>query len=152
VKRKKHNKYLGPRCKRMKRPARLQSAKNWLPKYEGKSLIRGYSRHFGVSCLCAALELRMLGYDISDERIEQYKKEEEAKHRKALLAKQKRMEQELENYPVESNEWFSYIAGYTAGRAAYGVEWEDLWEGYEYLKSTNTDKEENEEEDFGLPF
>jgi hypothetical protein len=150
VKKKKHNKYLGPRCKRMKRPARLQSAKNWLPKYEGKSVIRGYCRHFGVSLLCAALELRMLGYEISDERIEQYKKEEEAKQRKALMAKQKRMEQELENYPIESNEWFSYIAGYTAGGFAYRVEWEDLWEGREYIKQEET--EDKDEEDFDLPF
>ena len=153
MKKKKHNKNLGPHCKRMKCPARLQSAKNWLPKYEGKSVIRGYSRHFGVSSLCAALELRMLGYDISDERIGQYKKEEEAKHRKALLAKQEKMEKELKDSPVESNEWFSYIAGYTEAGFAYGVEWEDSWDGYDYLKSEETEvKTKKDEEDFDLPF
>lgn len=153
MKKKKHHRYLGPRCKRMKRPARLQSAKSWLPTYEGKSVIRGYSRHFGVSCLCAALELRILGYDIRDERIEEYKKEEEAKHRKALWAKQKRMEKEQENNLGASNEWFSYIAGYTAGGAAYGVEWEDLGDGYEWLKSPESEnKEKKDGEDFDLPF
>ena len=106
----------------MKRPARLQSAKHWLQKYEGENPVRGYCKHFGVSLLCAALELKILGYDISDERIEQYKKEEAAKHRKALLAKQARIEKEQENNFGESNEWFSYIAGYTAGGFAYGVE------------------------------
>jgi hypothetical protein len=137
----------------MKRSARLESAKHWLPKYEGKSVICGYSRHFGVSSLCAVLELRMLGYDISDERIEQYKKEEEAKHKKALLAKQERMEKELRNDFVESNEWFSYIAGYTAGGVAYGVEREDLWDGYEYLKSKELEeKTEKDIKDYDLPF
>ena len=150
MKMKKHNRYLGPRCKRMKRSARLQSAKHWLSKYAGKNPIRGYCRHFGVSLICAALELRMLGYNISNECIEQYKKEEEAKHRKALLAKQERIKKEQADNLVESNEWFSYIAGYTSGGFAFGVEWEDLWEGYDDLKQADT--EDKNEADFELPF
>lgn len=27
--------------------------------------------------------------------------------------------------PIESNEYFSYIAGYTSGGAAYGLTWEE---------------------------
>ena len=38
-----------PRHKRMNRAERLQAAKHWLPKYEGKSIVRGYSKHFGVT-------------------------------------------------------------------------------------------------------
>jgi len=151
VKKKKHNQNLGSRCKRMKRPARLQSAKHWLTKFEGKSLIRGYSQHFGVSHLCAALELRMLGYNISDERIEQYKNEEETKQRKALLAKQERIEKELETDLVESNRWFSFIVGYTSNGVPYGVERENSWDGYEFFLK-HQKSEEKEEEDFDLPF
>jgi hypothetical protein len=151
VKKKKHNRYLGPCCKRMKQSARLQSAKIWLTKYEGKKIISAYRKHYGVDSLCAALELRILGYDISDEHIEQYKKEEEAKHRKALLVKQKRIEKEQENNFGESNEWFSFIAGYTAGGAAYGVKWEIYGKGM--LKSPESEnKEEKDEEDFDLSF
>ena len=28
--------------------------------------------------------------------------------------------------PIESNEYFSYIAGYTSGGAAYGLTWEEF--------------------------
>lgn len=49
----------------------------------------------------------MLGYDICDESIEQYREEEETKLRKALLAKQERMEREQRNELIESNEWIS---------------------------------------------
>ena len=41
-KRKKKNKALSPRCKRMKRPARLKSAVSWLEKFSGKNVLRGY--------------------------------------------------------------------------------------------------------------
>jgi hypothetical protein len=134
----------------MKRSARLQSAQTWLAKYEEKNIVRAYWKHFGVSCLCAALELNILGYNISPELIEQFKKEELAKQRKRLLVKEKAREKELDNSLIEENERFSYIAGYTEGGFAFGVEREGLWDGYEYLK--REEKDEKGEEDFELPF
>jgi len=67
---------LCPRHKRLKREGRLQVAKHWLPKYEGKSIVKGYSKHFGVSKICAVLELRMLGYEISEDYLEKLKEKE----------------------------------------------------------------------------
>ena len=53
-----------PRHKRMNRPARLQSAKAWLQKYSGKTVIEGYRKHFSVDLKCAAIELEMLGVEL----------------------------------------------------------------------------------------
>ena len=33
-------------------------------KYTGKNLIRGYRKHYGVSLLCAAQELKILGIEV----------------------------------------------------------------------------------------
>ena len=45
-KRKKKNKALSPRCKRMKRPARLKSAVSWLEKFSGENVLRGYCKRY----------------------------------------------------------------------------------------------------------
>jgi hypothetical protein len=60
AKRRKKNRNLGPRCKRMRRPARLQVAVKWRSGYGGKDIVRGYARWFGVDLVCAIVELRML--------------------------------------------------------------------------------------------
>ncbi len=44
------------RHKRLKREGRLQAAKYWLPKYNGKNIVKGYSKHFGVNIICAVDE------------------------------------------------------------------------------------------------
>jgi hypothetical protein len=59
---------LGPRRKRMQRPARLQAAVAWRSGYGGKDLVRGYARWFGVDLLCAIVELRMLGVAVDAAR------------------------------------------------------------------------------------
>jgi hypothetical protein len=51
-KRKKKNRNLGPRRKRMRRPARLMAAVTWLAGYGGNA-VRGYARWFGVDLICA---------------------------------------------------------------------------------------------------
>jgi hypothetical protein len=57
----KKKKPLPPRVKRMKRPARLESAKGWIPTYTGKYLLHGYCNHYGVGWRCAAIEPKLLG-------------------------------------------------------------------------------------------
>lgn len=59
---------LGPRRKRLRRPARLQAAVQWKSGYGGKDVVRGYARWFGVDLLCAIVELRMLGVDVDAAR------------------------------------------------------------------------------------
>lgn len=79
---KKRNRSSGiPRHKRLKRPSRLQAARCWIPKYDGKNLVHGYSKHFAVDKLCAVKELTILGYKISDEYIEQLKRSLEVQRR-----------------------------------------------------------------------
>lgn len=67
AKRKKKNRYLGPRRKRMRRAARLMSAVTWLPTYGGKNIVRGYARWYAVDLICAITELRMLGVAVAAE-------------------------------------------------------------------------------------
>lgn len=67
AKRKKKNRDLGPRRKRMRRAARLMSAATWLPSYGGKNIVRGYARWYAVDLICAITELRMLGVAVAAE-------------------------------------------------------------------------------------
>lgn len=64
---KKKNRNLGPRRKRMRRPARLIAAVKWRSWYGGKNPVRGYTRWFGVDPICAITELRMLGVAVDPE-------------------------------------------------------------------------------------
>jgi len=66
-KRKKRKRNLGPRRKRMRRPARLMAAVKWRAGYGGKNIVRGYARWFGIDLVCAITELRMLGVAVDPE-------------------------------------------------------------------------------------
>lgn len=117
---------MGPRHKRLNRQGRLQAAKHWLPKYDGKNIVKGYAKHFGVNLLCAVLELQMLGYEISPTYIDQLKAYEIQRQK---LAEQKRLMKELQEqqdmYP-DSDETFYYIAGYTSNGVPYGITWDEI--------------------------
>ncbi|MBL8892440.1 MAG: hypothetical protein JNL67_20865 [Planctomycetaceae bacterium] len=80
---KKNKKTVPPRVKRMQRPARLQSAKQWIRTYTGKNIVRGYCNHFAVDWRCAVLELQILGVAIDPSYIAQREKTdaEQAKQR-----------------------------------------------------------------------
>lgn len=91
-KRKKRHRNLGPRRKRMRRPARLQAAIKWRSGYGGKNIVRGYARWFSVDLVCAIVELRMLGVAIDIEYEQQVRRsiaartEARARWRAAKLA------------------------------------------------------------------
>jgi hypothetical protein len=53
--------------KRMRRPARLADARQWLSTHQGGSVEGAYERWYGVDRLCAITELRLLGVPISEE-------------------------------------------------------------------------------------
>lgn len=106
--------------KTLSRARRLQQAKRWIAEYRGKNLVRGYRNWFGVSGVCAIVELRMLGVDIPDARLEQARRNEQA--RAAHRARQK------EKYTASTRECddeFAFIAGYTEGGAPFGIRWDD---------------------------
>ena len=110
---------LPPRRKRMARRGRLQAARHWLPNYEGKNLVRGYAKWFGVNLWCAVLELRMLGVEVDPG----YADEIWASQNKPKTAKSP-TEELSEGYGTEWDEDFSYIAGFTSGGAPFGTPWE----------------------------
>src|ERR1044071_537109 len=113
-----------PRRKSCDRASRLKMAKAWLRAYQGKNIVRGYRKHFGVDLLCAIKELQMLGVKIEPSYIEVVKA--------TIAAEQKRkMEnrrEELAKLYEHCDSQFAYIAGYTAGGVPYGVTWEEMGE------------------------
>jgi hypothetical protein len=116
-----------PRRKRFKREQRLESAKNWLPTYEGKNVFRGYRKRYGVDWPTALRELELLGVEVDPAYREQVLRtvQEQAEARK-----HKRLEKaaELESMlGIEQDECFAFIVGYTPGGAPYGITWEE-WE------------------------
>jgi len=92
VKKKKSN---TPNRKRFKKPARLDSAKYWIEKYEGKNIVKGYANWYGTSKLTAVNELKILGIQIDENYIKQLeiteenivKRNREKKDQKALFKK-----------------------------------------------------------------
>jgi len=129
-KRKKRKKQKGPRRKRMTREARLSCAKDtgWIDKYEGKRIVKGYRKWFGVDSLCAIVELRLLGVAISDDYETSVRNSipSAAEARKKRRTEKKR--DEFEEYP-DSDETFAFIAGYTPAGLPYGTTWEELEDG-----------------------
>ncbi|CAN5760641.1 hypothetical protein BH20ACI3_BH20ACI3_25060 [soil metagenome] len=116
-----------PRRLRMNRAARLRSAKHWLPTYTGRDVVKGYRKWYGVSSVCAIIELRQLGFEVDEQRLVQAKRTEESKARERARKRQQRAEKRAaEDALVESGENFAYIAGCTEWGFPYGVTWEEL--------------------------
>ena len=125
----KRKKALPPRCKRMKRSARLQSAPSWIPGYPGKNLVRGYARRYGVDLLCAAGELRMLGVEVDPAYVARLEASAESKAEATRNRKQEaRGAAGPESWEEDCDDTFAYIAGRTAWGAPFGVTWEELGE------------------------
>lgn len=87
---------LPPRVKRLQRPARLESAKKWLPTYSGKHLLRGYCNHYGVNWRCAAIELKLLGVGVDSAYIAGRERAEAAIviHRQAKIEERKSLQKQ----------------------------------------------------------
>ena len=116
--------------KRFKREQRLQSAKSWLPTYEGKNVFRGYRKRYGVDWPTALRELEMLGVEVDPAYREQVLRtvQEQAKARqRRQLEKAAEIESVLQ---IEQDEHFAFIVGYTPDGAPYGITWEQ-WEAME---------------------
>lgn len=121
-----------PRRKRMKREARLSSAKatGWVGKYQGKNIIKGYSNWYGVDFITAITELRLLGVPIDSAR--------EAEISATIAARKK-----FDELYADGDDIFAYLAGYTAGGVPFGVTWEELGEEPPWLS-----EEEDSDQDY----
>jgi len=75
-----------------------------------------------VTEVCAILELRMLGVDIPDARLEQAHRNEQDRAALRARRKQKNAGREF----GRSDETFAFIVDYTEGGAPYGITWEEM--------------------------
>jgi hypothetical protein len=124
---KKNKRNLVPRRKRMDRKSRLQSATDWIKKYEGKNIIASYAKWFGVDLICAMTELELLGLTFSDKRKAQMKQAVEDRIQKRNLLKENRNQKNNSgDDDFESNEIFAFIAGYTDGGVPFGITHEEV--------------------------
>ena len=116
-----------PRRLRMNRAARLESAKHWLPTYEGRDVVKGYRKWYGVSTACAIIELRQLGVKIDEQRLIQAKRTEESTALQRAKKRQERAEKRVEEETplVESDENFAHIADIQTG-ASHTARWRSL--------------------------
>lgn len=97
----------------MNRVARLQSAKHWLPTYTGRDLVKGYRNWYGMSSICAIIELRQLGIKVDEQRWLQAKRTEESKMQHRVRKKQQTEKRAAEEAVfVESDENCACIAAH----------------------------------------
>lgn len=140
---------IAQRRKRLNRKQRLQAAKKWIPTYNGRNLVRGYRRWFGVDFICAMTELEMLGYEIDPKYKEQILKQEEAKR------KQRKEEGRFKDKVPWQDDNFYFIAGYTSGGAPYGITWEEYEKEYKEADEESSVEEDDNDIDFfdgDIPF
>jgi len=101
-----------PRAKRMNRPARLQSAVAWLKEFEGRHVLRGYCKHYGVDWRCAAIELQQLGVKLDADYLEA---RERFDRQQFVNRKQRRDERDAELHCQDSIEYETLPDAYLAG-------------------------------------
>lgn len=119
---------LGPRRKRMKREARLQSAKSWLKGYEGRNVVKSYSKWFAVDSICAMKELELLGLRFTEKEKMNIQKRQEDRIRQKQLLKERRLQKKKEQEMEEYDEVFSFIEDFTNGGAPFGITYDELEE------------------------
>jgi len=139
---------LPPRRKRMKRQARLASARTWLAKFSGKNVVRGYANWFGVDLLCAVKELSLCGVAIDPAYVAQLTAT--IASRSCRRAKKSIAESQSLDYGVEWDEQFAYIAGQTAAGFPYGVTWEELASESSNAEQVKSPSDDDYDDD--LPF
>lgn len=88
-----------PRRKRYKKHIRLIHAAKWLQEnFPMKNVIKRYAKWFGVSRLCAAQELILLGVDFDTDVVSREKQFEIDKANQRKKAKEKRLQLYNETY------------------------------------------------------
>ena len=123
----------------------MQSGKQWIETYEGKNIVRGYAKWYGVDLICAIIELRMLGVKV-DEEYEQNVRlsiegNAEARRKKRLARKAAHEKARRDARYSDMDGTFAYIAGYTSAGFPYGVTWEELGEDPPWMDEEDMEKE-----------
>ena len=113
-----------PRRKSLTKQGRLDSAKDWITKYDGQNLVSGYAKWFGVDKICAINELKTLGVIIPENLENQIVESLKRRIEQRKLAKEKA--EALDIAVNDSDYNFAFIAGYTSGGFPYGLTHEEL--------------------------
>jgi len=124
---KKQKQNLPPRRKRMKRPQRLESAKNWLESYEGNTVVKAYRKRYGVDFETAFTELALLGVPIDPSYRESVLQSVVAQAATKRRKKAERKAEQERLMGIDADEQFAFIVGYTSGGVPYGLTWAE-WE------------------------
>ena len=130
------------RKKRRTKKYRLGSSKEWIRNYAEKNIVKGYAKWYGVDLRCAIKELRMNGVIVDEEYEEKVRQSIEAKKLARQINEENRRKRIIDSEDGFSDDRFAFIAGYTSGGAAYGINHEEMGD-YE---------EENDEIDFNEIF
>lgn len=112
----------------LQREYRLRSAKNWIKTYSGNNVVKRYSKKYSVDKLCSVKELRMIGFEITEEYENQLQKSLESHKHQRLSLKKKREDELNASCDYESDDYFAMILGYTSGGFPYGVTHEEMEE------------------------
>jgi hypothetical protein len=115
-----------PRRKRRTREYRLGSSKEWIKNYEGKNIVKGYAKWYGVDLFCAIKELRMNGVIVGEEYEDKVRQSIEAKQLAKQMNEENRKERIIDSEDEFSDDRFAFITGYTSGSAAYGINHEEM--------------------------
>jgi len=83
----------------MNRQSRLRSAKDlgWVSNYEGKNIIKGFSKWFGVNLITSVVELRLLGVHIDGAREAQVRASAESRAESRRRSREDQTEQQSFN-------------------------------------------------------
>lgn len=112
--------------KTLRREDRIRSAKEWIKNYSGKNIVRGYSKEYAVDRLCAVIELRLIGVEVSEHYENQLRLSLEALRLHRLSVKRKH-ENELNTLSeFDCDENFAMIIRYTSGGFPFGVTQEEM--------------------------
>ena len=122
-----------PRRKSLTKQGRLDSAKDWITKYDGQNLVSGYAKWFGVDKICAINELKTLGVIIPENLENQIVESLKRRIEQRKLAKEKA--EALDIAVNDSDYNFAFIAGYTSGGFPYGLTHEE----FEKIELDNND-------------
>jgi len=108
--------------KRAARAARLKAARQWLPTFKGKNVVKAYATRCGVDLGCALKELQLLRVPLDPAYVERLSRR---LHHRIERRRPKAAADIPEGYGVDWDDNFSFIEGFTSGGAPYGTTWEE---------------------------
>jgi len=115
-----------PKRKRLTKNERLNAATSWLKEYNGKSIISGYAKWFGVDKIGAIHELKMIGVEIPEKLENQIVSSIKLSlEQKRIIKEEKKISEAIQ---VASNDYFTFIEGYTSWGFPFGITYEEMEE------------------------